>query len=274
MEDVASNNLKGYPDHRLPDRSHEGTLVHRLALTKLESEPRSVHRQTVRRQQEAGYAGSTLSTHLGNLQVEFEMRQRTRRHKNQTRHKDQPKRYRKYSPETIDDTDEEEGEYQYHEEAEEEEGGEEEKPMVFRAIAPAPPNTDAHFTTPTINGLKRARSVSEVPKILTPPPGKRRAVMRFALPPSASSCPPQTSYQTPCAQLVQAGSFHEGERWQGLSAGTADSEQHREIRLLQAQVSVEKEHVTVQKLEEKEREIRELKQQLRELKGDGVLEGL
>ena len=76
--------LQDYPSHSAGDSFSEGTLNHRLALVKLENERASERRQRLRRQENAGYMGSTLPNHLGDLVAETQMRIQTRIHSNQT----------------------------------------------------------------------------------------------------------------------------------------------------------------------------------------------
>ena len=65
----------GYPNHKLPNRPHEGTLTHKLALTKKVNERGAVLRQ----QSQRGLRSSIISEHLGNLEVETKTRNAVRR---------------------------------------------------------------------------------------------------------------------------------------------------------------------------------------------------
>ena len=73
----------GYPSFDMPNRPHEGTLTHRLACVKLKREPSGVGKQRELREQTAGYRGSSLDVHVGDLEVERRVRGWTRRHANQ-----------------------------------------------------------------------------------------------------------------------------------------------------------------------------------------------
>ncbi len=85
-----------YPRFDMPDRPHEGTLTHRLACVKLKRESSSVGKQRELREQAAGYRGSTLDVHVGDLEVEAQVRSWTRSHKNQNQLVVQPRVPRKY----------------------------------------------------------------------------------------------------------------------------------------------------------------------------------
>ena len=106
---------RDYPRFDMPDRPHEGTLTHRLACVKLKREPSSVGKQRELREQAAGYRGSTLDVHVGDLEVEARVRGWTRRHRNQNQLVVKPRVPRKYQgvrfvrkPEDEDDEDAEE----------------------------------------------------------------------------------------------------------------------------------------------------------------------
>ena len=109
IEKCRSNSLgSDYPRYDQPSRPHEGTLTHLLSLTKLEHEPKSIRRQREHRVNAAGYQGSTLTMHLGDLEIESYQRHKTRLHRNQNQLTAQPLRKRTYHQEQ--DEDEEEGE--------------------------------------------------------------------------------------------------------------------------------------------------------------------
>ena len=75
--------LVDYPRFDMPNRPHEGTLTHRLACIKLKREPSGVGKQRELREKVAGYRGSTLDVHVGDLEVEKRVRGWTRKHGNQ-----------------------------------------------------------------------------------------------------------------------------------------------------------------------------------------------
>lgn len=88
--------LPGYPPFNIPNRPHEGTLTHRLACIKLKREPSGVSKQRDLREKVAGYRGSTLDVHMGDLEVERRVRGWTRRHGNQNQVVVKPMVPRKY----------------------------------------------------------------------------------------------------------------------------------------------------------------------------------
>ena len=110
-----------YPRYDQPNRPHEGTLTYQLSVEKLKQEPKSIARQRNKRIRQAGYEGSTLTTHLGNLELEAHHRKRTRLHVNQNQLAERPRRRRGYhnaakyeevlddEEEGIDDSEEEVG---------------------------------------------------------------------------------------------------------------------------------------------------------------------
>ena len=69
--------------HQQSQRAYEGTLCHRLSLHKLRTETRALSRQRRKRELRAGYSGSSLAAHLGDLEMEKDLRRRTRKHGNQ-----------------------------------------------------------------------------------------------------------------------------------------------------------------------------------------------
>ena len=85
-----------YPRFNMPNRPHEGTLTHRLACIKLKREPSGVGKQRDLREKVAGYRGSTLDVHVGDLEVERRVRGWTRRHGNQNQVVVKPMVPRKY----------------------------------------------------------------------------------------------------------------------------------------------------------------------------------
>ncbi|MCJ1274588.1 hypothetical protein MMC21_002385 [Puttea exsequens] len=93
---------------------HNGTLTYMLACTKLRKEPCGYGKQREARAQIAGYQGSTLETHFGDLELEMEIRSETRKHKNQNQLK-VPRARRVYrrkawdGQKSEDETDEEDG---------------------------------------------------------------------------------------------------------------------------------------------------------------------
>ena len=88
--------LVDYPRFDMPNRRHEGTLTHRLACIKLKREPSGVGKQRELREKVAGYRGSTLDVHVGNLEVEKRVRGWTRKHGNQNQVVVRPRVPRKY----------------------------------------------------------------------------------------------------------------------------------------------------------------------------------
>ena len=92
----AGNVPLDYPRFEMPDRPHEGTLTHRLACVKLKRESCSVGKQRELRERAAGYRGSTLDVHVGDLEVEARVRSWTRCHKNQNQLVVRPRVPRKY----------------------------------------------------------------------------------------------------------------------------------------------------------------------------------
>ncbi|KAL9103822.1 MAG: hypothetical protein Q9163_001177 [Psora crenata] len=85
-----------YPRYNQENRPHEGTLTHTLAVIKLQEEPSSTTRYRHYRARKAGYQGSTLTAHLGNLEVETTLRRKTRLHENQNQLKEAPRTGRRY----------------------------------------------------------------------------------------------------------------------------------------------------------------------------------
>ena len=124
----------GYPPFNAPNRPHEGTLTHRLACIKLKREPSGVSKQRDLREKVAGYRGSTLDVHMGDLEVERRVRGWTRRHGNQNQVVVRPMVPRKYrgvrfvrGVKDEEDEDEEEGVDEGEEDAEGETEGEDER---------------------------------------------------------------------------------------------------------------------------------------------------
>ena len=62
---------------------YEGTLCYRLACTKVKKEPNTYNIQRQTREKLAGYKGSNIANHMGDLAKEAELRDGTRKHKNQ-----------------------------------------------------------------------------------------------------------------------------------------------------------------------------------------------
>ena len=85
-----------YPHFDQENRPYEGTLCHKMALQKLARTSVSVKEQWDMREKLAGYKGSTLKYHLGNLEVEAVTRLLTRQHANQRQLLLKPKHTRKY----------------------------------------------------------------------------------------------------------------------------------------------------------------------------------
>ena len=75
---------------------YKGTLSHQLFLTKLHYGGRGRINLRKNREQRAGYEGANITRHLGDLKKEAEMRQYSRRHKNQNQLKPDPKTERWY----------------------------------------------------------------------------------------------------------------------------------------------------------------------------------
>ena len=138
---AAGGGPRDYPRFDMPDRPHEGTLTHRLACVKLKREPSSVGKQRELREQAAGYRGSTLDVHVGDLEVEARVRGWTRRHRNQNQLVVKPRVPRKYQGVRFvrkagdEDEDEEDGDAEGEVEDGEEEG--EEPAWVAAAREPA-----------------------------------------------------------------------------------------------------------------------------------------
>ena len=146
-----------YPRYDQPNRPHEGTLTHQLSVEKLKREPKSVARQRSKRVRQAGYEGSTLTTHLGNLELEAEYRKRTRLHVNQNRWVDRPRRTRMYHSaaqyeEALDDEEAE------NDESEEEVGYADDQPTAPSAESIAPvANMVDHGVQSIVGRTKRSR---------------------------------------------------------------------------------------------------------------------
>ena len=91
-----------YPSHQLPNRPHEGTLTHKLALAKLENEPPA--RKKLRAARGQDKKGTALPNHLGNLEIESVERAKTRMAENQVWSTGEPrKRKRSETDEAADD---------------------------------------------------------------------------------------------------------------------------------------------------------------------------
>ncbi len=131
-----------YPRFDMPDRPHEGTLTHRLACVKLKREPSSVGKQRELREQAAGYRGSTLDVHVGDLEVEARVRGWTRCHRNQNQLVVKPRVPRKYQGACFvrraEDEDEDEDEEDEDAEGEVEDGEDEEGEPAWVAAAREP----------------------------------------------------------------------------------------------------------------------------------------
>lgn len=85
-----------YPVSNRPGWVHEGTLAHGLAKIKLRKESRSVAMQRVVRTEVAGYQGSTLSEHVGDLEKEAGLRGKSRMHRFQRQRLERPKQKRAF----------------------------------------------------------------------------------------------------------------------------------------------------------------------------------
>ena len=127
-----------YPRFDMPNRPHEGTLTHRLACVKLKREPSGVGKQRELREQAAGYRGSTLDVHVGDLEVEARVRAWTRRHKNQNQLVVRPRVPRKYKGVCFVRKAEEEDEEDENGEGEVEDGEDEEEEPTWVAAAREP----------------------------------------------------------------------------------------------------------------------------------------
>lgn len=80
----------GYPFHQLPNRPHEGTLAHKLAVVKVENEPTTQKRLREARGQDK--KGTALKNHLGNLEIETVERAKTRKAENQNWRSGEPRK--------------------------------------------------------------------------------------------------------------------------------------------------------------------------------------
>ncbi|MCJ1454214.1 hypothetical protein MMC28_004565 [Mycoblastus sanguinarius] len=176
------------------DRPYEGSLCHRLAVTKLRETPPSVSDQWAARERVAGYKGSTLMLHKGNLEVEAETRLKTRIHANQNQIIKRPKHPRIYRNGVVDDNGEEDEEYSDGENASERDMPCDKDESPPRYIAPianvAPRNYVAHTTQ-----MLPARYVAPTPSML---PNRHFA-------PMANVPPPQ--YANPTAYML--GNAHQ-----------------------------------------------------------------
>ncbi|KAL9125299.1 MAG: hypothetical protein Q9217_005481 [Psora testacea] len=164
-----------YPRYDQESRPHTGTLTHTLAVIKIQKEPKSVSIQRIKRFQEAGYAGSTLTTHQGDLEVEASLRSKTRLHKNQNQLKEVLQRRREYF-----ERDGEEG----NGSGEKQEDGEEEVEDVDgrrfevkpETVSYAPPVTQiAHgHVLRSMTGMKHDLDANDAEDTLREPVQKRR----------------------------------------------------------------------------------------------------
>lgn len=84
------------PSHDQSSLPYKGTLSHQLFLTKLHYGGRGRINLRKDRERRAGYEGANITRHLGDLKKEAEMRQYSRRHRNQNRLKPDPKTERWY----------------------------------------------------------------------------------------------------------------------------------------------------------------------------------
>lgn len=78
------------------DYEYEGTLSHRLALTKVKKEPKNYGTQRSVREELAGYKGSNIGSHMGDLVLEAQLRRKTRLHVNQNSNLEYPRPSRHY----------------------------------------------------------------------------------------------------------------------------------------------------------------------------------
>ena len=148
-----------YPRYDQENRPHEGTLTYQLAAEKLKREPKSITRQREKRIRLAGYEGSTLTTHLGDLELEATKRKSTRMHQNQNQQAKRPLRKRKFNDEgrIRDDSDDEEDEDE--ESAEETTSGDEKGPP-----AEASGRTPAPVAQMTAQCLQRSATGTKRPR--------------------------------------------------------------------------------------------------------------
>ncbi|KAL9637020.1 MAG: hypothetical protein Q9164_002472 [Protoblastenia rupestris] len=174
-----------YPRFDQQNRPHAGTLTHTLSLIKLKREPKSVSRQRVRRIQQAGYQGSTLTTHQGDLDVEASLRGRTRLHKNQNQIKERQKRRRGFFKHIGDEEDGSASEEEEEEEAEgvgqplEEHGCNGGPKMRQESATYVPPVAQMvpGPVQPTLRGQKRGHEACDPTSIASEPVQKRRITM-------------------------------------------------------------------------------------------------
>ncbi|KAK4691250.1 hypothetical protein P7C71_g5707, partial [Lecanoromycetidae sp. Uapishka_2] len=88
---------ESYPEQTEGEEyEYEGTLCHRLALTKVSKEPGNYSIQRSVREELAGYKGSNIESHMGDLVVEAALRKKTRLHQNQNSNLENPMPSRKY----------------------------------------------------------------------------------------------------------------------------------------------------------------------------------
>lgn len=74
-----------------PSIQHEGTLGHQLAVTKLHYGGQGRINLRKKREHRAGYEGALIIRHLGDLSKEVELREYSRKHRNQNQLKSSPK---------------------------------------------------------------------------------------------------------------------------------------------------------------------------------------
>ena len=164
-----------YPRYDQKHRPHEGTLTHTLAITKADEEPASVSRQREKRFRRAGYKGSSLTTHQGNLEIEATLRGKTRLHKNQNRLREVLLRRRTFfqDVEEEDANTVEKGEGIRHSEGNGREGHPESRQEPARYVPPTAQMIPSSVQ-PRVNGLKRGVVASEPRDIPYEPLRKRR----------------------------------------------------------------------------------------------------
>ena len=177
-----------YPRYDQPNRPHEGTLIYQLAAEKLKREPKSVARQRERRIRLAGYEGSTLTTHLGDLELEATKRKSTRRHQNQNQRVNKPTTRRMYF---NDDKFKDDSDDDADGESAEESSDDEDCPAAEvsgKARVPVAQMT-ARTAQQSVIGTKRSRDNDDE----VPPPKRRMAVSDHP-PPFPAPTPPVSDH--------------------------------------------------------------------------------
>lgn len=103
--DQQTSGCSHYDPQSLP---YKGTLGHQLAVTKLHYGGRGRINLRKNREDRAGYEGANLTRHLFDLSKEAELREFSRRHRNQNQLKPNPKTGRSYRADFVDVIEEDE----------------------------------------------------------------------------------------------------------------------------------------------------------------------